>query len=487
MRGVNYLWAVLMLLCVASGSSADEPPSPADARRALRRAVEFFQDQVSADGGFLWQYSADLARREGEGQAGPLTAWVQPPGTPSVGQVLLLAHQRTGDAYYLEAARRTAHALVRGQLESGGWDYRIEMDPAQRSKIAYRADGPAQGKRGNTTTLDDNTTQAALQFLMNFDQATGFTDKKVHEAVQYALQRLVEAQYPNGAWPQRFSEPPDAASHPVLKSQYPDSWSRTWPSADYRGYYTFNDNSIADMIAVMLEAARIYQQPRWREAAERAGDFILLAQMPDPQPAWAQQYNAAMQPAWARKFEPPAITGGESQRVLRTLLVLYRATGQKKFLEPIPRALAYLKQSQLPDGRLARFYELRTNRPLYFTKDYKLTYADDDLPTHYAFQVGSSVQVIESDYQRALAETPPASSDQPPAAGSTPPRFRLTRELQAAAQAICQQQDQRGAWVEEGRLRSFGPDDPATRIISTRTFIQNVDQLSRYVAALPRD
>ena len=38
--------------------------------------------------------------------------------------------------------------------------------------------------------------------------------------------------------------------------------------------------------------------------AERAGDFILAAQMPEPQPAWAQQYDAAMHPAWARKFEP---------------------------------------------------------------------------------------------------------------------------------------------------------------------------------------
>jgi hypothetical protein len=55
-------------------------------------------------------------------------------------------------------------------------------------------------------------------------------------------------------------------------------------------------------------------------------------------------------------------------------------------LEPVPRAIAYLKRSRLPDGRLARFYELRTNRPLYFTKDYKLTFSDADVPTHYAFK-----------------------------------------------------------------------------------------------------
>jgi PelA/Pel-15E family pectate lyase len=73
-----------------------------------------------------------------------------------------------------------------------------------------------------------------------------------------------------------------------------------------------------------------------------------MSQMPDPQPAWAQQYDANMHPAWARVFEPPSVTGGESQGIMRMLMVLYRETGDKKYLEPIPRALAYLKKSILP-------------------------------------------------------------------------------------------------------------------------------------------
>ena len=52
----------------------------------------------------------------------------------------------------------------------------------------------------------------------------------------------------------------------------------------------------------------------------------------------------------------------------------------------MPPALAYLKKSLLPDGRLARFYELKTNKPLYFTKTYELTYDDSDMPTHYSFK-----------------------------------------------------------------------------------------------------
>ena len=39
-----------------------------------------------------------------------------------------------------------------------------------------------------------------------------------------------------------------------------------------------------------------------------------------------------MHPIWARKFKPPAVTGGESQDVLETLMKIYRATGDKKYL-----------------------------------------------------------------------------------------------------------------------------------------------------------
>ena len=124
----------------------------------------------------------------------------------------------------------------------------------------------------------------------------------------------------------------------MRKADYPESWSRTYPAKTYRGYYTLNDDTISDVIETFLEAAEIYQEPRYRAAAIKGGEFFLLAQMPDPQPGWAQQYTKEMHPAWARKFEPPAITGGESQGVMQTLLLLARETGEDKFLKALPRA-----------------------------------------------------------------------------------------------------------------------------------------------------
>ncbi|MEE3371311.1 MAG: pectate lyase [Planctomycetota bacterium] len=448
-----------------------------EARAALRRAVSFFRTQVSTQGGYLWRYSADLKRREGEGRAGIYTAWVQPPGTPSVGQTYLQAYHRTHEPYLLAAAVETGKALVKGQLQSGGWDYRIEFEPTARTRYAYRLDGEILRKR-NVTTLDDNTTQSAVQFLIQLDQTLRFKDTQIHAATEFALKQLLRAQYPLGAWPQRYDQFPDPAKFPVLKANYPSSWSRQFPKLDYRTYYTFNDNTIADMITTMFLAARVYEEPRYFAAAERAGDFIIAAQMPAPQPAWAQQYDAKMQPAWARKFEPPAVTGGESQGVLRTLLVLFRHTGNSKYLAPVPTALKYLEQSQLESGQLARFYELQTNRPLYFTRNYELTYDDNDLPTHYGFKVNSQLDSIRQAYEQLLATPNPVVPDP-----TSEPPIRLTDRLQSAAHEVVRALNRNGAWIEAGRLKYQEEDSSTEPVIDVRTFIRNIDVLSRYLGA----
>jgi len=449
----------------------------AEASDALRRAVTFFRSEVSVEGGYLWRYSADLARREGEGAATASMAWVQPPGTPSVGLALLAAYTHTGDSFYLDAAVESALALVKGQLRSGGWAYRIQFDPALRAEHAYRSD-PRRGEGNGTTTLDDNTTQAALRLLMRVDRVLEFENEAIHEAALFALESLLRAQYHNGAWPQRFEIPPDPAQFPVNEASYPDTWRRTYVKHDYRGHYTFNDNTIADLIDTMLDAADTYGDERYAASARKGGDFILLAQMPDPQPGWAQQYDADMHPAWARKFEPPAVTGGESRGVIETLLTLYRRTADRRYLEPVPRALAYYERSLMPNGKLARFYELQTNRPLFFTKDYQLTYSSDDMPTHYAFIISNWLTQAKTAYERVAALSP--------AQLKQPAQNTVSVETTAAEAArIVAALDARGAWVTDGRLKYHGDDDPATRIIDCAVFARNVRTLSAYVGASP--
>jgi len=460
------------------------------AKRAMRLGAEFFRNRVAVEGTYLWEYSEDLSKREGEGVASSSQGWVQPPGTPSVGLAFLKAYDATGDTFYLDAARETAEGLRRGQLLSGGWHYAIDFSREGSRKAAYRVDGKPTAR--NVTTFDDDTTQAALRFLMRLDQRLKFQEVKVHEPVEFALRAVLRAQYPNGGWPQGYERFPDPSAYPVRKASVPDDWPRVWPgSQQYWLRYTLNDNVLINLVERLLEAERIYRGPsargrfedlsgQCRAAAEKAGDFLILAQMPEPQPAWAQQYDFEMHPAWARKFEPPAVTGGESQGVLRCLLRLFEETGQRKYLEPVPRALAYFQRSRLPDGRLARFYEMGSNRPLYFTRDYQLTYADADVPTHYSFKVTDGAAAIHREYEKLIQ----LGSNEPKIAVAPKMNPQATDELAKKVASIIRSQDPQGRWIEEGGLTYHRPKDPSVRIIRSATFAHNLEMLSDYLAAV---
>jgi len=167
--------------------------------------------------------------------------------------------------------------------------------------------------------------------------------------------------------------------------------------------------------------------------------------------------------------------------VMRTLILLYRRASRfdpeaDRFLEPLPRALAYYRRSLRADGRLARFYELETNRPLFFNRQYELTYSSDDLPTHYAFLVGSGLDNLEREYNQIRGL--PKDQLWKPRTVSSPPR---TAQLNQKVLAILEDLDARGAWVEPGRLRYHGDDDSTERVIRSRTFITNLNLLASWL------
>ena len=467
-------------LVLLIGEAVGQEVSKEEASTTLRRAVAFFSKQVAVRGSYVYRYSDDLEKREGEGKVGDTTGWTQPPGTPTVGEALVDVYELTGEGYALDAARETGRALVATQLHSGGWDARIELVGEARKRFAYRVDGKPSKRARNNTSLDDDKTQSCIRFLLRLDRATGFEDKVIHTVTVSALKSLLAAQFPNGGWPHVYREP--AARRPVKSAGYSDN-GEYQRIKNYWDYYTLNDSLMSDVADALFLAEQVYgaekNDPalialakRSREAAERAGDFLVLAQMPEPQPGWAQQYDYQMRPMWARKFEPAAITGGESQSVMMTLLDIYEQTGKPKYLQPIPAALKYYRSSLLSDGRLARFYELGTNKPLYMTRDYKVTYSDDDMPTHYAFKVGSKLDDIERRY-KLLVSRP---WRQPGPKGVT--KRPSARQIRQVVDAI----DDRGAWVEQGRLRYWGKGDPTRRVIESQTFTNNVRLLAAYVS-----
>jgi hypothetical protein len=261
---------------------------------------------------------------------------------------------------------------------------------------------------------------------------------------------------------------------PVLRAKFPDyDWRTEGRVKNYWDYYTLNDNLPGAVADTLILAHEVYHEEKYKVALTKLGDFLVLAQMPDPQPGWCQQYNFDMVPIWARKFEPPAITGWESQDAMETLIKVARYSGEKKYLEPIPRALEYFtKNCLLPDGRVARYYEFKTNRPLFMDADYKLTYSDSAAPSHYGWKQTARFRQIAQAYQAAKA-------------GQNPNAASVNRVQVEDILRIIKDLDADGRWVSTyagEHLVGQPKFEPGFRYISSAVFVRNVETLSEYIA-----
>ena len=166
------------------------------------------------------------------------------------------------------------------------------------------------------------------------------------------------------------------------------------------------------------------------------------------------------------------MTGGESQDAIETLMKIYRASGDKKYLQPIPKALDYLKRSLLPEGRLARYYELETNKPLYMERrgdTYSLTHDDSRLPSHYGWKIDSRLDEIEEQYNRLARGAATA-------AASAVNEHDVRR--------VIDQLDEQGRWITRysgERLVGQPKFRPGDQYISSAVFSENIELLSKYL------
>jgi len=431
------------------------------AREMMKLAAKYYREEVANYGGYVYYYSDDLQQRWGEGRADRDVIFVQPPGTPSVGMAYLAAYQATGDDYYLDSARETAEALEYGQLKSGGWTQTILFIEGRKSN-----------HRDGHSSLDDGTTQAALQLLARVDGALKFENPTIHEAALRGYDALLKAQFPIGAFPQGWTKPVEA--HPVLRAKYPEyDWKTEGRIKNYWDYYTLNDGLAGTVAETLIVAYDVYKDEKYRQALARLGDFLLLAQMPEPQPGWCQQYNYEMLPIWARKFEPPAITAWEAQDVMETLIRINEVTKDPKYLAPIPRALEYYKTCILPNGMVARYYELKTNRPLYMDEKYQLSYDDSTAPKHYGWKQTQRFERIEKRYLAAKDGVYLKPSE-------------ALDDLELEVQRVLGKFDRKHRWlsVYMGERLVGQPKFPEHfHYISSDVFRKNMETLCRYVIA----
>jgi len=344
--------AILLLLAAPAAASAQ---SRAEIERTMRRATEYMVDHVATNGGYVWSYLPDRSRRWGEIEARPSMIWVQPPGTATMGHLFLDAYHATGDDYYYEVAARAADALVAGQHRSGGWNYFIDFAGPESTREWYRTIGRNAWRmeefqhHADNGTFDDAGTSEAMQLLLRIYLER--RDAKYRAPLDRAIAFVLDSQYPNGGWPQR--------------------WPHVRDDPSYARLITFNDDVAAENIRFLLMVYRSLGEERARPAILRAMEVFLATHQPMPQPGWSLQHGLDLKPAGARSYEPLSLATHTTAANVRHLLNFYRMTADPRFLARVPETLDWLESLRLPAGvgppdrRFPTFIEIGTNRPLY--------------------------------------------------------------------------------------------------------------------------
>jgi hypothetical protein len=298
-------------------------------------------------------------------------------GTPLVGSVYLTMYQIEPNPVYLQVAKDVGDAILAIQDKNGGFYY-----DGRRHKDGSGFD-PHPWNFRKSTILDDNVMQSCMSYLLDLYNVT--RDIKYYQGFDRAYSCLESIELPHGGWKQRSNYPEDA----------------------YQSQTTLNDNTMHDVVMMLLKANSIFpSNQKYLTACIRAGEFLINTQGNGGstfQQGWAQQYDFNLQPCWARDFEPPAICSMQTASSIRILIELYLTTNNTKWLDPIPNAIIWLNSSEtkLGDTTWSRLYELETNNPIYGIENGKnkktqYVYNYDEARTgytwHHSFEIPETIE-----------------------------------------------------------------------------------------------
>jgi PelA/Pel-15E family pectate lyase len=308
--------------------------------------------------------------------------------------------------YASAEARTAADRVLQYQSSEGGWK--------KNSDLLAPASGPDAAGRA---TIDNGATTTPMRFLALVTDATG--EAKYRQAFGRGMDYLFAAQYPNGGWPQFF------------------------PLRD--GYYsriTYNDNAMVNVLTILRDASSgdapygfVDQARRDKASAAiaRGIDVILRSQVKQygQLTAWCAQHDEkTLEPAWARAYEPPSLSGGETVGIVRFLMSVEEPTpeivaaveGAVRWLRSVAMSGVRVDRIRGPDGRIervlvedpgapplwARFYELGTNRPLYLDRDsvYRYDYSEIgyERRSGYSYHGTWASSLLTEDYPRWQAK-----------------------------------------------------------------------------------
>ena len=301
-----------------------------------------------------------------------------------------------------EEGRRIADNVLTWQTPHGSW-------PKNRDTASEPFDGKSDNLHG---TFDNSATIGELRFLARAFRATN--EPRYEQAFLKGLSHILEAQYPNGGWPQFY---------PLSKG--------------YHRHITFNDNAMVRILELLrdvsessdygfLETAYSTQA---KAAVTKGIDCILRTQIEQDGKltAWCAQHDEkTLAPAWARSYEPPSISGAESVGVVRFLMSVEAPT--PAIIAAVEGAVEWFRSTAIHGIRLekftdtagqddkrvvadpdagpiwGRFYEIDSNRPIFLDRDSVVRYAFAEIGqerrTGYAYYGSWATRLLTDEYPR---------------------------------------------------------------------------------------
>lgn len=318
---------------------------------------------------------------------------------------------RQPEAWYsTEEASSLAATVVRYQTPSGGWPKNTDFaKPPSASFLARAAKGSI------AATIDNGGTTTPLHLLARVVSARGdAAPEELRAAFFRGFDYLLAAQYENGGWPQFF---------PLKKGYYT--------------HITYNDNAMVNVLEFLRDTARgdsrfafvdADRRTRAASAVSKGIDCILRTQVRrnGQSAAWCAQHDEkTFEPAWARKYEPPSLSGSESVGIVRFLMSI--ETPSPEIIAAIEGSVAWFQKVRLTGLRVeriapgakadrrvvsdpsasplwARFYEIDSDRPLFLDRDSVPHYDYSEITAErrggYAYYGSWPAELLAKDYPR---------------------------------------------------------------------------------------
>jgi Pectic acid lyase len=188
-------------------------------------------------------------------------------------------------------------------------------------------------------------------------------DHRFLNPVRKVIDFIVAAQFgpelgiADGGWPQRFPHSPDSISSMPMPNAFqlpPGSWAGM-EDGDYTLHVTFNDDVMGENIKFLTMCVMALGETRLIDVITRAMECMRRLQQPAPQAGWGLQHlsrptggRPAGAPAGARSYEPRSLTTHTTQTNIQQLFNYFTLTGDRRYLQRIPEAIAWLKTCPLP-------------------------------------------------------------------------------------------------------------------------------------------